>query len=415
MAEGRRTVGDGGLDRRVFLALLGGAAFGLSRNGPAMSEQASDPEPSDADGVTLFLCGDVMLGRGIDQVLPHPGDPRLYESEASSARLYVDLAEKAHGAIPRPVDFAYVWGDALAVLRQARPAARLVNLETSITRSGRALPKGINYRMSPDNIGCLAAAEIDCCALANNHVLDWDVPGLLETLASLAGAGIRSAGAGGDAAAASAPAALDLEPGRRLLVFAFGSPTSGIPPGWAAGEGRAGVNLLGDLSAATLGRIARAAETARRGGDLLVASIHWGPNWGYDIPDSFRAFAHGLIDRAGFDLVHGHSSHHPLGIELYRGKLVLYGCGDFLNDYEGIAGHAAYRPDLALMYLPRLAAGDGRLLALTLVPFQIRNFRLNRASPADAAWLQARLERESAPLGSLVSLAPDGTLSVVPR
>ncbi|TIP99701.1 MAG: CapA family protein, partial [Mesorhizobium sp.] len=88
------------------------------------------------------------------------------------------------------VDEAYVWGDALSELDREAPDARIINLETSITTSLSLAPKGINYKMNPANIGCLAAARIDCCVLANNHVLDWDEPGLVETLDTLRLAGL---------------------------------------------------------------------------------------------------------------------------------------------------------------------------------------------------------------------------------
>jgi poly-gamma-glutamate synthesis protein (capsule biosynthesis protein) len=377
----------------------------------ALHDRRSDP----AESITLFLCGDVMLGRGVDQILPHPGDPRIHEPQASSAMTYVELAEKAYGPIPRPVDFSYVWGDALAALQQARPHVRIVNLETSITRSADYLPKGINYKMSPDNVACLSAAKVDCCAVANNHVLDWGRPGLVETLETLEHAGIRTVGAGRNAAAAEAPAVLEIVGGTRVLVFAFGSTTSGIPEDWAAGDNRPGVNLLDELSAGAIARVARQAQALRRPGDILVASIHWGENWGYKIPDEQRTFAHGLIDMAGFDIVHGHSSHHAKAIELYQQKPILYGCGDFLNDYEGIVGYEAYRDDLAIMYLPKIAASDGRLLGLTLIPFLIRRFRLSRAAREDAAWLQRTLERESAGFGVRVALNEDLSLTVSPR
>ena len=129
----------------------------------------------------IFLCGDVMTGRGIDQVLPHPCDPRLHERNMESATGYVRLAEQANGPIPTPVDFPYIWGAALDEFRCARPDARIINLETSITHSDSYIPKGINYRMSPENAGCLAAAGVDCCVLGNNHVLDWGHAGLLDT------------------------------------------------------------------------------------------------------------------------------------------------------------------------------------------------------------------------------------------
>jgi poly-gamma-glutamate synthesis protein (capsule biosynthesis protein) len=273
----------------------------------------------------LALTGDVMLGRGIDQVLRHAAEPALHEDFVRDARDYVALAERAHGPIPRPVGDAYVWGDALEALASTPPHVRVFNLETSITTSRDFMPKGINYRMNPKNIGCLTAAGADCCVLANNHVLDWGAAGLLETLATLKAAGIRYAGAGLDAGEAAAPASVDLPGGQRLAVFGFGHATSGIPPSWRAGPASAGVNLLADLSADTVAAIAKRGEAARREGDLLLASIHWGPNWGYAIRPAQRAFAHDLIDAAGFTVLHGHSSHHALAIEVYKGRLILYG------------------------------------------------------------------------------------------
>ena len=133
--------------------------------------------------MSLFLSGDVMLGRGVDQILPHPSQPQLHEPHVGSALDYVHLAEE--GRIPRHVDPAYVGGDVLAVLHDRKPAALFINLETAITRGSKPWPKGINYRMHPANVGCLTAAQIDCCALANNHVLDRGQDGLLENLATL--------------------------------------------------------------------------------------------------------------------------------------------------------------------------------------------------------------------------------------
>ena len=366
-----------------------------------------------ASTVTLFLCGDVMLGRGVDQILPHPGNPQLHEPYVSSATTYVELAESTHGPIPRPVDYAYVWGDALDVLRRLDPAVRIINLETSITESEDFLPKGINYKMSPANARVLTVADIDCCVLANNHVLDWGYSGLLDTLATLERTGIRVAGAGRDASSADAPAVLRAPGGARILVFGFGTVSSGIPVAWAAQRDEPGVNLLRDLSESTVEAIVAQVQAAKRPGDVLVASIHWGGNWGYEIPDEQTAFAHGLIERAGFDVVHGHSSHHAKAIEVHRGRPILYGCGDFLNDYEGITGEEAFRPDLAVMYLPRLASPDGTLVEFPLEVFQIRRFRLQRVSRADTAWLQARLDRESRRFGTRVELREENRLAVV--
>ncbi|MDG4867635.1 CapA family protein [Guyparkeria sp. 1SP6A2] len=350
---------------------------------------------------TLLLTGDVMTGRGIDQIQATPSDPALYEGYVLDARRYVRLAEEANGAVPRAVDPTYIWGDALPALARAKPDRRIINLETAITTASTPWPgKGINYRMHPANIGCIQAISPDCCVLANNHVLDWSREGLLETLQALEAAGITTAGAGRDSRAAAVPAILTRADGGRLLVFAVGHSSSGLPEDWAAQAQRPGVNYLPDLSAEQLDRLADTIDAIRQPGDQVVLSIHWGGNWGYEISEEQRAFAHGLIDRGSVDLIHGHSSHHPKAIEVYRERLILYGCGDLLNDYEGIGGHKAYRGDLALLYLPTLQAG--RLTALQMLPFKIRNLRLNRPSAADIDWLTTRMDREAARFGGHV-------------
>jgi poly-gamma-glutamate synthesis protein (capsule biosynthesis protein) len=356
----------------------------------------------------LFLCGDVMTGRGIDQILPAPCDPALDEPWVKSALDYVRLAERAGAVVPRGADPAYIWGDALAELERARPDARIVNLETAVTLSEDRAPKGINYRMSPANTACLAAARIDCCVLANNHVLDWGAAGLKETLATLHGAGIRTTGAGSDADEAAAPAAIDVAGKARLLVFAFGMKSAGVPEDWAAARERPGVSFLADLSSQTTNALADRILRAKRAGDLAIVSVHWGANWGYQVSHRQHSFARRLIDAGAADLVHGHSSHHPGALEIYRDRLILYACGDLINDYEGIDGHESFRPGLGLMYFPTLQAG-GKLAELTLVPMRMRAFRLNRASAEDADWLAATL-REASRLP--VERAADGQLIV---
>lgn len=363
--------------------------------------------------ITLFLCGDVMTGRGIDQILGRPGDPRLYEGYVDDARVYVEIAERASGAIPRRVEPAYLWGDALAELDRIAPAARIVNLETAVTAAGEPWPdKGIHYRMHPANVGCLAAAKIDCCVLANNHVLDWGDRGLADTLATLRAAGLRTAGAGSDEREAAAPAVIDAGGGARVLVFAFASAESGVPPEWAARGARAGVSLLDDLSQRSADAIADRVRATVRHGDLVVVSLHWGGNWGYRVGREQRAFARRLIDSGLVHAVHGHSSHHPRPIEVYRDRPILYGCGDLINDYEGISGHESYRAELALMYFPAFDPSDGRLLRLRLVPVRMRRFRLERAGDDDARWLAATLTRESGAFGTRLQRDADGEWSV---
>jgi poly-gamma-glutamate capsule biosynthesis protein CapA/YwtB (metallophosphatase superfamily) len=368
---------------------------------------------SQAPGVvSLFLCGDVMTGRGVDQVLPHPGDPILFEGYMKSARGYVELAEEASGPIPKPVDFSYIWGDALAELDRRKPDVRIINLETAVTRSDDVEHKAVNYRMNPRNIPCITAANIDCCALANNHVLDWGYSGLAETLKTLKDAHIKVAGAGRDIQEAQGPAVMTIPEKGRVLVFSFGSETSGIPWSWAAAADRPGVNILPDFSAATVRGIRDSIGKARLAGDIVIASIHWGSNWGYEVPRGQQQFARQLIDEADVDIVHGHSSHHVKGIEVYKGKLILYGCGDFLNDYEGISGHEVYRGDLVLMYFVSTNPSTGKLVSLSMTPMQVKRFRLNHAAANDALWLRDVLNREGKKFGTSVHLQADNTLAL---
>jgi poly-gamma-glutamate synthesis protein (capsule biosynthesis protein) len=350
--------------------------------------------------VKIFLCGDVMTGRGIDQILPRPSSPEIHEQWLQYAPEYIEIAERVSGPIPREVDHRYVWGDALGALEAAQPAARIINLETAVTTSDDYWPgKGIHYRMHPANTPVLTAAGIDCCVLANNHVLDWGYDGLEETLRALRKAGIATAGAGEDRAGAAAPAVIATGDGRRVLVFSMGHGSSGISASWSAGDRQAGVWRLAALSANGIEEVSAAVGRFKRPGDIAIASIHWGGNWGFELDPDMREFAHNLLDLSGIDLVHGHSSHHPLGIEVYKERLILYGCGDFINDYEGIRGHEDFRGDLRLMYLPEIEPASGRLTALRMPVFRSHRFRLRSAGDEDVAWLSDVLDEQSRPLG----------------
>lgn len=363
--------------------------------------------------ITLFLCGDVMTGRGIDQVMAYPSDPGIYESYMHSAYGYVQLAEEINGFISKPVDYSYIWGDALAVLGCIKPDLRIINLETSVTTSRDFLSgKGINYRMHPKNIRCLSSAAIDCCVLANNHVLDWGHSGLIETLDVIKQANMKSVGAGKNRQQAELPAIFEITGKGRLLIFAYGSITSGVPVSWAATQNMPGVNLLPDLSDHMVLQIKKEVAAIKQPGDVVLFSLHWGGNWGYTIADSERRFAHKLIDKAGVDVIYGHSSHHVKGIEVYQGKLILYGCGDFLNDYEGIKGYEQYRGDLSLMYFPSFDPLSGKLTHMSMMPMQIKRFQTIYASPRDTQWLMKVLNREGKQLNTQVTLSKDGFLSL---
>jgi poly-gamma-glutamate capsule biosynthesis protein CapA/YwtB (metallophosphatase superfamily) len=407
--DGRRRF----LLRALTVASAGSMSMGEQERA-VPRKAARDSTGTDAGMLTLFLAGDVMTGRGVDQILPHPGKPELHEAHAKSALDYVALAERASGPLPRTAVFRYVWGDAWNELERAQPDARIVNLETAVTTCDDAWPgKAVHYRMSPGNIGCLTTARLDCCAIANNHVLDWGPAGLAETLDTLRRAGLRPAGAGRDATEAAAPARIDTPHQGRIWVFAYATPGSGVPTEWAAGPGQPGVNVIPELSSQAADAIADHVREHKRSGDLAVLSIHWGGNWGYEISHAQREFAHRLIDTAGIDVVHGHSSHHVKGIEVYRDRPILYGCGDLIDDYEGIGGYEAFRPGLGLMVFPAFDRATGKLMRLSLTPTRIRSFRIERASDSEIVWLQETLNREGRALGTRVGRRPDDRLAVL--
>lgn len=361
--------------------------------------------------VTLFLCGDVMTGRGIDQVLPFPGNPRLHEPCMDSAAAYVALAERASGPMPRPIDFTYIWGDALQEFQREAPQAKVINLETAITQSDTHWQgKDVHYKMSPENIACLTAAGINCCVLANNHMLDWGFTGLLDTLEILDKTGIKHAGAGRNLREAQAPAILNGREGFRVIVFSLGSVSSGIPAEWSALEDRPGINVMETQSDDPVISLAKTIRDVKRQGDVVIVSMHWGGNWGYKVPPAQRRFAHRLVDETELNILHGHSSHHVKAIELYKGCLIFYGCGDFLNDYEGIESYESFRGDLGIMYFADVDPYAHRLLALRMIPTQIRRFRVNRASEIDSQWLEDLLNREGKRFGTRVKRSGENSL-----
>ncbi len=356
-----------------------------------------------------------MTGRGVDQILPRPSSPELREDYVASAMTYVELAEALNGRIPRGVDPAYIWGDALAQFREVRPAACIVNLETSVTVSDEFWPeKAVHYRMHPENVACLRAARIDLCVLSNNHVLDFGRPGLSETLRTLRANRILTVGAGRDLDEARKPIRLRVGHNATILVFGLGSMSSGIPADWAAGPGRSGVNLVSEFSAAAAEDVVNRIQRHKQPGELVVVSIHWGSNWGYEVPEEQRAFARALV-RGGADIVHGHSSHHVRPIEIYDGKLIIYGAGDLINDYEGIGGYEDWRGDLGALYFATCSVHDGTLRSLRIAPMHLNKMRLARASIADLRWFERRLNQISRSFGAGFVIDDGGFLVLAGR
>ncbi len=316
----------------------------------------------------MALLGDVMLGRLVGEAVPR----RAPES---------------------------FWGDVLPLLRGADLV--VANLECAVTTHARPwtrTPKVFHFRAPPEAVNVLRAAGVRLVSLANNHVLDFEERGLADTLLHLDAAGIVHAGAGVDLEAAESPALVEAG-GVRVGVVA----ATDNEPDWEAGPGKPGTSWLPVVAdEAILDRVGRRAAEARgRGADLVVLSLHWGPNMVVRPPEEFRRFARGVLER-GVDLVHGHSSHVFQGVEVHRGKPVLYDTGDFLDDY---AVDPVLRNDLSLLFLAEVEGGAVR--ELRMVPVRLELAVVNRARGDDLEDVVARMKALCAELGTRPEWDPE--------
>ena len=323
----------------------------------------------------IGLTGDVMLGRLVDEQQRQ-----------------------------RPV--SAVWGDLLDRLRALD--GLFVNLECCLSTRGRPwrrTRRPFHFRADPGwAVPALERAGVDCCALANNHVLDYEEEALRDTLDNLDEVGIAHAGAGRTRAEAFAPTVVpvgDLDVG--VVSVTDNTPeyaATGTSPGTAHVE----IDVADEgTRTAVGGALDRARE---HDPDLLVASLHWGPNMVEEPPDAFREFARWLVDD-GVDVVHGHSAHVFQGIEVYRGRPILYDAGDFVDDY---AVDERLRNDRSFLFELSVSAA-GKPAELRLRPTEIDDFAVHEAGPEAAEWSRARMRELSAPFGT--SFERDGTELVV--
>lgn len=313
----------------------------------------------EGEKIILGLAGDVMLGRGVDKAIAQKG-------------------------------YDYPWGNVLPLLRSTD--MNIVNLEAALTYSTAAVPKTFNFKATPDKVQSLTRARITAVSLANNHVLDYNEEGLEETLRTLKAAGVHYAGAGTNEEEAARPA-LITRSGFSLGLLSF----TDNEPSWKAGPRKPGTNYINVEDGRDQQRALEAVARLRPAVDLVVVSLHWGPNLHEEPPASFVTFAHQLVER-GADIIHGHSAHNFQGIELYQNKPILYDTGDFVDDYMV---HPAVRNDISFFFLVELS---GNLIErLRLVPVLISNYAVNKATGSEARWALRRMQELSAPFGTTIS------------
>ncbi|HLA11899.1 MAG TPA: CapA family protein [Pyrinomonadaceae bacterium] len=317
-----------------------------------------------AQPTTIILAGDVMLGRGVNSYLLRAGP-------------------------------AYPWGNTHPTLSAAD--LTIINLECVIARGGRPWsrwPKVFHFKADPIAITSLHLAGIDCVTLANNHVLDFEEEALTEMLALLENAKIKHPGAGPNLNEAMQPAVLETS-GLKVAVVAF----TDNEPGWAASANKAGTNYIEvSLAEESLNVVKESIIKSRMAGaDLVIFSIHWGPNMAERPSPLFQQFAHAVID-AGADVLHGHSAHIFQGIEIYGGKPIIYDAGDFVDDYSV---DPVLRNDFGLLF--RLLVEEKQVKHLELLPVFISKCQVNVAVGSHRLAILERITNLSREMGTTIS------------
>ncbi len=337
----------------------------------------------------ILFAGDVMLGRLVNKVLAN-------------------------------AQFTYVWGDTIDIIKRADFS--LINLECPVSSKGKKWNKTFkvfHFRANLDAIQVLNSASIDYVSLANNHILDYDIEALLDTLDILDKNNISHSGAGRNLKEAMKPAILEkkLKPKpsnnnnpfhnvytekvnnndniKNTIRIGIISLTDNEPE-WEAKDDLAGINYIPAILDPDryYYRLQNYIEQAKTQSDLVIVSSHIGPHFRETPSVKYVNFAHKIID-FGADIYWGHSNHMPQGIELYKhnnnNKIILYDCGDFIDDY---AIDSNYRNDLSFIFLlhflidknSKLSKNNntnnsGNILLqnsmIELIPTKISNFMVN--------------------------------------
>lgn len=325
-----------------------------------------------ARSLRLAFVGDVMLGRLVNERL-------------------------------KSVPPEYPWGDTLPLLRGAD--AVVANLECVIADRGEPWPgKVFVFRTDSANVRVLEAARVTAVSLANNHSMDFGPEALEDCLETLRRRGLHAAGAGPTLEAARRPAMFTAH-GLRVALVAF----TDNEPRWEAGERTPGIFYVPlDEDDPRFHALLGVIREARQKADVVVVSAHWGPNWGSTpLPEQMVA-ARRFVE-SGADVVFGHSPHVLRGIEVYRGRAVLYSCGDFVDDY---AVDEVERNDESAVFM--VEVDDGALRRVLVVPTVIRHFHAQLAERGEKDRILARVRSLCAQLGTSVRETPEG-LEVVAR
>lgn len=315
------------------------------------------------DTITIGLTGDVMIGRIVEEVLATE-DP------------------------------SYIWGDALAMMLSTD--MNLINLEAALTNSDKAVFKTFNFKAKPERVEALKLASVAVANLANNHCLDYSEEGLLDTLKVLDGAEIPHIGAGKNLEEARKPLVIDVR-GVKIGILGF----TDNEPSWVAGKDSPGTNYI-DIDEKGLEIVTREVQQIRKSVDIVILTIHWGPNMRERPPNRFKNFARGAIE-SGVDIFHGHSAHIFQGVEIYNNKVIFYDTGDFVDDYYV---DPILRNDRSFFFTVEVSR-EG-VSAIHLIPTLIENFQANLSTGFEKEETLERMQMLSKEFGTEFTIIPEG-------
>ena len=320
-----------------------------------LSAQKQEKVMNIAQEISIGLAGDTMLGRLVNDAITAGG-------------------------------YNWPWGTMLPILQSTD--MNLVNLETTLTHQTKPVPKVFNFRADPNKVKSLTNAHIDVVNLANNHILDFGPLGLSETIDVLHQSNIATVGAGNNYDQAIKPAIIEKK-GIRIGILGY----TDNEADWKAQPKKPGTNYIevGDTEP-----INKAVSALRPHADLIILSIHWGPNMRQEPTQKFQQFAHQIID-TGVDILHGHSAHITQGIEVYNKKLILYDSGDFVDDY---AIDNQLRNDQSCFFIVK--AEKNKLIQVQLIPTIIDNMQVNKAKNHVYSQILKRMRKLSKPFGTSI-------------
>ncbi|MDH3215007.1 MAG: CapA family protein [Candidatus Krumholzibacteria bacterium] len=310
--------------------------------------------------IRLLLAGDTMLGRLVNETIAREGPQYPVEP--------------------------------LVSLTQAADVF-LVNLECAISPKHirfSGARKKFYFRADPLAAQVLAYAGVDVVSLANNHALDADYEGLLDTVQILDTMGIAHAGAGANAERAAEPAIVEVR-GQRIGLLSY----CDHQKDFAATKKRPGISHIDVGDADTLERLAREVRSLAAGVDHVVVALHWQPNWAPRVGKRYRSLA-GRLAEAGARIIWGHSPHHFQGVEWIDNTVVIYSSGDFVDDY---ATHAEFRNDRQLLFEISLTDSAQTVRAY---PIELELARTKPAGDREAQWIQTRFVAMCENVGSRV-------------